>query len=283
MNKRILLPTDFSQYAFNAIRYALNLYDSVDCDFYFLNVYQVDGYALDNMMMVPEPGERAFEVAKRKSEEQFEKLMEQLRAHPKNPRHRYHTISTFNSLLEAVKQTIAKKDIDIVVMGTKGLTQSRTVIYGTNAINVMEKVTECPVLAVPLETQFVPPKEIVFPTDFKTVFKRKELNYLIEICKMHNSFLWILHIDRTDGLSKRQLENKDLLDSILGDIDHDYNILEDMKVQEGINIFVESRGSDMIAFINRKHHFFGSIFTKPLVKELGYHSRIPILVLNDRS
>lgn len=283
MNKRILLPTDFSKNSLNAIRYALNLYKEIDCDFYILNVFQVSGYSLDSGMMVPELGEPVFEAARIRSEEGLENLMEHLRMQPYNPKHTYHQISSFNSLLEAVNQTIAKKDIDIVVMGTKGTTGARSVIYGTNAINVMEKVRACPVLTVPENVRFSPPGEIVFPTDFKTVFKRKELAYLIEICKEHKAFIRVLYIDDGDGLGQKQKKNKELLEAIFKDIDHSFHTLTNVKVQEGINAFIESRDSDMIAFINRKHHFFGSIFAKPLVKELGYHSRVPILVLRHHS
>ena len=53
MDKRILLPTDFSKNALNAIRYALDLYQDQNCDFYFLNAFMVNGYSIDNMM-VPE-------------------------------------------------------------------------------------------------------------------------------------------------------------------------------------------------------------------------------------
>lgn len=283
MDKRILLPTDFSKNALNAVRYALDLYADQKCDFYFLNVYQVDGYNIDNGMMVPEPGERVFESAKAKSEKKFEKLMEMLKLHPENPKHKYHTISTFNSLFEAVEDTIAKKDIDIIIMGTKGNTGSRTVIFGTNTINIMEEVTECPVLAIPMDVSFSPPKEIVFPTDYKTSFKRRELNYLMEIAEMHSTAICILHIKKEGKLTRAQQENKKLLESILKDTDHSFHTLENLKVQAGINAFIESRGSDMVAFLNKKHGFFGSVFSKPLVKELGYHSHIPILELNDNS
>lgn len=283
MDKRILITTDFSKNALNAVRYALNLYKDKTCDFFFLNVYQVDGYNLDNAMMVPEPGERAFESGKKQSEERFKKLMEILRLHPHNPKHHYHTISTFNSLLEAANDIIAKKDIDIIIMGTKGATSSRTVIFGSNTVNMMEKITDCPVLAIPEKVRFSPPKEIVFPTDYKTPFKRMEINYLIEIGKMHGTFIRVLHIMEEDHLNKKQQDNKALLESILEKTNHSFHTLSAIKVQTGINAFIESRGSDMVAFINRKHSFFGSIFSRPLVKELGYHSRIPIIALNDHS
>ncbi len=46
-------------------------------------------------------------------------------------------------------------------------------------------------------------------------------------------------------------------------------------------MFIESRGSDMVAFINKKHTFFGSMLTEPMVKGIGYHSKVPILVMHD--
>ena len=287
MNKRILVPTDFSKNSLNAIHYALELYKSVDSDFYFMNVYQVDGYTIDNMMMFPEPGEPNYEAAKSKSKEGLEALLEHLKFHADNSKHTYHTISTFNSLLEAVKMTISQKDIDLVIMGTKGNTGSNSVLYGTNTINVMEELTGCSVLSIPEKVQFTPPKEIVFPTDFNTAFKHKELDCLIEIAKIHNCFVRVLHIDsksnHTDGLDRKQQENKELLHTILGQTEHSFHSLRNVKVQDGINAFVESRDSDMIAFINPKHHFFRNLFKKPLVKELGFHSYIPILEMNDRS
>lgn len=283
MDKRIVLPTDFSKNALNAIRYALDLYADQKCDFYFLNVYQVGSYNLDNDLTVFEPGEPEFDSAKKRSEKEFEKLMVVLRLRPENPKHTFHTISTFGYLFEAVEDTIAKNDINIIVMGTKGDTGSRTNIFGTNTINLMEEVTKCPILAVPEEVRFSPPKEIVFPTDYKTPFKRKELNYLIEISKMHNTFIRVLHIKEKADLSKKQQDNKTLLESILADTGHSFHTLEDLKVQTGINAFIESRDSDMVAFIKRQHSFFGSVFSRPLVKELGYHSRIPIIALNDHS
>ena len=282
MDKRILLPTDFSKNALNAIRYALDLFQDQTCDFYFLNAYQVNGYSIDTFL-VPEPGEGAYEAAKLKSEQGFEKLMDMLELHNSNPKHSYHTISTFNSILYALKSTIAKHDIDMVVMGTKGMTGADSVIFGTNTIDAMEKVTECPVLAIPENVRFTAPKEIVFPTDYKTNFKRRELNYLLEIALYHKAVIRVLHIEKEAKLSRDQKSNKELLESILEGAEHSYHTLKDLKVQSGISAFIESRESDMIAFVNRKHKFFGSMLSRPLVKEMGYRSKIPVLTLHDIS
>lgn len=280
MDKRILLPTDFSKNALNAIRYALELYKDQTCDFYLLNAYLVNGYSIDKFF-VPEPGDQAHENARHTSEKRFEKLMDILALNQDNPKHRFHTISTFNSLLFAIKSTIAKYDIDMVIMGTKGATGSESVVFGTNAVDVMEKVTECPVMAIPQELRFKAPKEIVFPTDYKTNFKRRELNYLLEIASFHHAAIRVLHIEKELKLNREQMSNKELLESILEGTDHSYHTLRDLKVKSGISAFVESRESDMIAFVNKKHSLFGSILSNPLVKEMGYHSKIPVLTLHD--
>ncbi len=279
MDKRILVPTDFSKNALNAIRYALDLYAKLDCEFYFLNVFRLDSYTTSTLIL-PEPGSAAYEAAKAESKKGFVKLLDMLELHPDNPKHSYYTISSFNFLSEALKQTIAEKDIDLLVMGTQGATGTKGVIFGSNTVLAMEKIRECPVLAVPEDVRFSAPSEIVFPTDFKLAFKRKELSYLIEIAKMHEAAIRILYVSKKDALTELQENNKHLLANILEPVDHSFHTLSKKDVSDGIMTFVESRDSDMIAFINHKHFFFGSVFSKPLVKEIGYDATVPILALH---
>lgn len=282
MKKRVLLPTDYSQNALNAIRYARKLYHDIACDFYLLNAYSASGYDLQSMM-VPEPGEHFYETAKKQSEEQMERLLLTLNIEPENPKHRFHPVCVFNHLVEAVKNIIARKDIDVIIMGTKGVTSSKSRVFGTRTVKVMEQIRNCPVIVVPEHNTFEPPKEIVFPTDYRTNYKKRELNHLIEIAKAHGTKINVLHIDKDkDGkLNEKELTNKQLLQDILDGTDYEMHFLSAVKIGKGVKLFVESRNCDMIAFFNRKHLFFGSILFNPLVKEIGYDPKVPILELND--
>ena len=280
MNKRILIPTDFSLTARNAIIYATRLYSEVYCEFYLLNVFQISGYSVDSPLD-PDPMDFAFQSAYNESTKGLDELLESIRFHPENPKHKFESISTYNSLLHAIKTTVAEKDIDLVVMGTKGITGTESLIFGTNAINIMEGVTSCPVLAIPGEYGFEPPKDIVFPTDFKANFKRRELNYLLDMAALHAAAIRVLHIKKKTDLNRAQKGNKELLAAILENSDHSFHNLEDNKVHRGIGAFVNSRDSNMIAFINRKHNVLDNLLSRPLIKELGYHYKIPILALND--
>lgn len=280
MKKKILVPTDFSKNAWNALMYAIELYKNEVCDFYLLNTFNSSGYALESLM-VPEPGEPIYEEAKEESEKGLTKVFERLSFRDDYDNHTFFMISQFNSLLEGIKDIVDKKDIEMIVMGTKGVTNAADIIYGSNTTVVMEKVRNCPVMAIPEKVIYSEPKEIVFPTDYKTHFKHRELQYLIEIAKISNATIRVLHITNDDELDKEQENSKNLLQECFDGISYSFHTLHHAGIKGGLSAFVESRNSDMITFINRKHSFFGSIFSRPLVKDLGYHAKVPVLALHD--
>lgn len=280
MKKKILLPTDFSENAWNALRYASKLYKNEEVDFYLLNAFTTNNFALDNMM-VPEPGEKWFEDAKTRSENGLNSLLEQIEKLAVPSNHTYFTKAVFNTPLEAVKHFVEDKDIDLVIASNKGETDDIDTILGSNSIDFMEKVRNCPVFIIPTEATFGEINEIVFPTSFKTHYKRKELIHLNEIARITKTPIRILHVSQEEELSKEQKEKKQLLEECFEGLTYTFHFLENTEVQTGLNLFVQSRNSGMIAFINKKHSFFGSIFSKPMVKDLGFNAKVPVLALHD--
>ena len=166
-------------------------------------------------------------------------------------------------------------------MGTKGATDSLNVAFGSNTILAMEKIRNCPVMAIPMDTVFTSITEIVFPTSFKTHFKKRELEYLLDIAKITNAAIRVLHVEQENVLTEIQQNYKLLLEDYFDGFECSFHYLEAHRLSEAVALFVQSRGSGMIAFINKKHTFFASIFTKPLVKELGMSSKVPVLALHD--
>ncbi|WP_299124353.1 universal stress protein [uncultured Winogradskyella sp.] len=281
MRHKILLPTDFSKNSMKAINYARELYKNDHCIFYVLNVFSATGNILESLLNM-EPGSELYETAKLNSENGLAKVFDMITmSDTHNPKHHFEVISQFNNVIEAIKNIVDKKDIEMIVMGTKGETHSRKSAFGSTAIYVMEKVRNCPVLVVPQNAKIKLPKEIVFPTDFKINFKRKELNYLTDIAKKCNATIVILHIAEQDELDKNQKENKQLLEEILQNTNYKFHNLSHTSVTTAVNLFVESRESDMVAFINKKHAFFGSVLSNPMVKEISFHLNVPILTMHD--
>ncbi|MCT8340635.1 universal stress protein [Flavobacteriaceae bacterium TK19130] len=277
--KKILIPTDFSRNAYNAMGYAIDLYQRQACEFYILHSYFLSGYSTENLL-IPEPGDAAYEAVREGAEKNMEKVKTQLNFRTDSPDHRFHFINEFGTLVDVMKKMIEKHDIHMVVMGTRGETDDEHVWFGSNTVDAMEKVRNCPVLAIPGNVVYKDPNEIVFPTSFKTHYKKRELEYLIDIAKTTNAPIRILHIDK-GPLKEKQEESKKLLESILENVPYTYHSLLNIDVGTGLQCFVQSRESEMIAFINKKHTFFGSIFSNPLVKQLGVNPSVPILAMHD--
>ena len=281
MKRKILLPTDFSENASQAIKYALELYKDEKCLFYVLNVFFMQATDIESLMRM-EPGSELFKTTKHNSESELHRVLSAFAFGDNgNPNHSFQTLSVFSDPLQAIKTIVKEKDIELIVMGTRGQTNSRSKIYGSTATDVMEDIRNCPVIVVPQLAKQELPKEIVFPTGFKNSFKKRELSYLIDIAKICNASIKILHISEDGKLNEKYASNKKLLDEYFEDVDHSFHFLSNIAVPAAINCFVESRGSDMVAFMNRKHSFFASILNQPLVKGIAYNSKVPILVMHE--
>tara|TARA_R110002073_G_C9329577_1_gene569117 strand:- start:59 stop:898 length:840 start_codon:yes stop_codon:yes gene_type:complete len=276
MKRRILCPTDFSKNAQNAIEYAVKLFKNETCVFYILNTYNAEPYTMELAIA------RDLEEFRKKSIGGLRVILEWL-SHDDNSRnHEFHVVSECGNLLDIIKTMVDKQDIEMVVMGTQGATNSRIEIFGSQTVLAMEEIRNCPVLAIPSKTIYKEIKEIVFPTDYRTTFKRREFQYLVDIAKMSNSSIVVLNVvNKNESLDEDQVNNKNLLKDYFEDLDYSFHTLKNKDVQAAINSFIESRGSDMVSFINRRHSFFGMILSRPMVKNLNYHTGITVLALHE--
>ncbi|MCK0146552.1 universal stress protein [Arenibacter sp. F26102] len=276
MKRRILCPTDFSKNAQNAINYAIELFKNENCVFYILNTYKVEAYTMEFAIT------KDLEDSEKKSIGGLNIILEWLSVTNDSKNHKFHIVSECGNLTDIMKTIVEKQDIDLVVMGTKGATDSRMEIYGSQTVLAMEEIRNCPVLAIPANSTYKKIKEIVFPTNFKSTYKRWEFQNLVDIAKISNSSIIVLSVQsKNESLDAEQIRNKNLLKDYFEELDHSFHTLNNKDVQTAINSFIEIRGSDMVAFINRKHSFFGMILSRPMVKNLNYHTSVPVLALHD--
>ena len=276
--KKILLPTDFSENSINAIQYAIALFKDVPCSFYLLNVYRIPYLANEELMDQNISQLAAVEEDMHKSSMQdMAKILADL---PENDNHHFELISDYNLFNLAVHQVVEEKDIELIIMGTKGATGAKEIFIGSNTGDVIMR-NSCDVIAVPENHKFKVPREILFPTDFQIDYDFEDLAPLIGLAEKYESMINIVHFNENNDLSSLQKENKSKLDLFLSKINHTYYTLSTSNFEEGINCFTQSRGNiDMIVIIGRHYGFFQRLFFKPKVKELSFHSKIPLFVIH---
>lgn len=280
MTYKILIPTDFSDNAFNAINYVFTLFKEKPCEFLILHTYYHSGMDKENLI-VPEPSKEECDRIISQAENNMKILEGKVRKNSNNEHHRLRFVTRFGQFYKVMNETAKEEQINLIVMGTKGKSNKKSAIFGSNALNVIEEVRSCPVFAIPSGYAFKNPNEIVFPTSFRTHYKKEEMKKLVDIARITKAPIRILHIQNNGNLTERQEENKKTLEAILLPATFTHHRLYDIKVNDGVRTFIQSRESEMIAMVNKKHDFFGSIFSNPMIKELGMHTEIPLLAMHD--
>ncbi|MDG1729493.1 MAG: universal stress protein [Algibacter sp.] len=276
MKRRLLLPTDFSRNAQNAIDYAINLFRDEVCEFYILNTYSIEAYTMELALA------RDLEESKKKSIAGLSNILERLSVTDESINHKFHMVSECGSLVDIMTDIVDKRDIDIVIMGTKGATDSSIDIYGSQTVLAMEKIRNCPVMAIPSKARFKEIKDIVFPTSYSLHYKKHDFQILVDIAKITKAAISVLNVlDKDEGLDEDQLNNQNRLKDYFEGLQYSFHTLNNKNVQIAVNSFVESRNSDMVVFINKKHNFFRNLLSKTMAKNLGYHSVVPVLALHD--
>ncbi len=274
--KKILLPTDFSENAYNAVKYAVKLFEKEECIFYLLNTYTPVLY--DNEYLVYSASQPTLtEIYSNKSMQGLERVLRRIKRNFKNDKHSFKKISSFNLLTDEIKELVVEKEIDLVVMGTKGATGAQEILFGTHTVHAIKK-TRCPLLAIPSNYEFKPPKQILFPTDFEAGIP-KLLKILKEITELHYSTIHILHVYFGKNLSPEQTSRKRALSKTFGNNGHHFYSITEKSVTRAIYEFQDENEIDMLAMVNNKRSFFENLLFMPVVNEIGFNVKVPFLVM----
>jgi len=145
--RQILIPTDFSENAMNAIKYALEIFKYERSEFYFMHAYEDEVYN-DKALSTRDTFEDVLRVVSKSSQNNLEDLLKIVKEISPNPRHNYNIISAYNSLVDEADIIVDEKNIDVIVMGTRGETNDKKLTFGSHTLQVL-KYVQCPVLSIP--------------------------------------------------------------------------------------------------------------------------------------
>ena len=280
MKKNILCYSDFSENAQNAIDYTINLYKQQECVFYILNAFQAGADASDINALIPEPGNDIYKSAKKTSEAGLKLIIDKLKARSKNPKHSYIAISNYNSLLYALNDTVNTKAIDLLVIGTNDRLDTNK-NENIPTLDIMEYITACSILAIPGTFKFGKLEEVVLPVDYQESLSETNFSELIDIAKLQQSAITVLHIKKEHQLDDIQLENQMLLEKLLVGLNYSFRVFERMNVNKGINQFIENENCMLITFVEKRSNYIGNELPEPLLKELKTYLSIPVLLLKN--
>ena len=69
------------------------------------------------------------------------------------------------------------------------------------------------------------------------------------------------------------------VDNKLKDVYHNFEVVENENVEEGINDFISTHPCDILAVMPKHHGFLEGLFHKSMTRSLTMHAHLPLLVL----
>lgn len=270
--KQILLPTDFSDNAFNAILTAIKMQQKEPANFTLLHVYKPD----------TTNGEKVSDASYIEAINKLEETLATIDKVLDNTKHNFFIIAKPGDLATTIKELIITKDLDLITIGTKGATDAKHVIFGSNTVKVIKSILNCPVLVVPSKYNLQSLHKVVFPTEYAHFFSKGQLNSLIELIKTWRAQIMVLHVAQEFKLSEKQLANKKILKERFSDI-HPlfYKVTIKSTVANAITEFTKEQAAEMICLVQYRHTFMEKLTQEPVVKKVGFNAEVPLLILPD--
>lgn len=273
--KNIFVPIDFSIASHNAAEYAVSLAQPFGAAVYILNAV-APPLLLDDSMFASIMITQAEIVA-----ENDKLLKQEIKTLSKDSSVRIKGMVKEGYASEMIPKLANELDADLFVMGMKGKGMSNS-IFGSTTTGVIRKSTH-PVLAIPENVVYQPINNITLASDFDVEIKMDRYIVLQTLAEKFDSQINILNVQKGSG-SLTQEEAIGKMNTSLAFSKHNFQFhtINENKVEEGINKFLEQNHSDVLAMVAHSHPLFERMFGKVHTKSMSYQTKIPLLVLQNK-
>ena len=262
--KKILVPTDFSSNALNAVNYAVSIAKILHGRITLLHTFLSSQPAgvLKSMDHILEQD----------AESEMNSLIKKLPAD---------LAVDFKIVRGDAVSTIASyaSDFDLVVMGTQGASGMKEVFIGSVTGGVMRN-TQTPVLAIPKGYSFRPIQNIGFAVANLQLYTTEATVLVKELVKELDARVFVFH--QSEGI-EGEVEVPSNLDW-MGGIPYTVSIVSNQKgLDANIQDFVEKKEIGILCMVRRKRNFTGffeRLFKDSVTLAHIFHCQIPLLILN---
>ncbi|KAA5541150.1 universal stress protein [Adhaeribacter rhizoryzae] len=292
--KNILVPTDFSDNAANALAYAVQLARfaqgqiilfhnaELPINYAGANIYAAGAgdIGIGATPLYPGVGFPEPEM-ERMQQEKLNSLAEQILQD-----RQFHipvkTVFKYGSLTGNIADLVREEQVDLIIMGTKGANSFLDRLVGTNTASVIKETHGVPVLAIPSEARFTAPHRIVFAADLENE-TAIYLNQLLTFAQPFGAQITLVHIV---SQNKPELINEELILSELRTRfpEHQLQLVKRTgeTVAQGLENYLKEHPADLLAVGIHTHGFWYSLFHSSVTEELVFHAALPLLALPEK-
>jgi len=274
--KTIIVPTDFSPIATNAMNFAADMATNINASLLLLHVYQIPVSMTDVPVVMA-----STEELKKSSELKLQEIKDTL-THTTSGKIKIYSEARLGDVSDELEEVCKRIEPFAVIMGTRGATGVERILFGSTALTAIRHL-KWPVIVVPPGKEYgTGIKKIGFACDFDKVVESTPIQFIKNMVKEFGAELHVLNVDYEGKHFKPGTPEESLmLHTLLQDLNPSYHFINHADVEDGINEFVDRNNIDLLITIPKKHKLLDGLFKKSSTKQLVTQSHVPVMCVHE--
>jgi nucleotide-binding universal stress UspA family protein len=272
--KTIIIPTDFSPTALNAMNYGIDMAREIKAEVLLFNVYNVPMSMTDVPVML-----LSVEELQKNAETQMAGLKAKAE-HVASGEVKIDSIVKLGDTVDELELLCDSVQPFAVIMGTRDSSGIERTIFGSNTYAAIRRL-KWPVIAIPPGKEYGHGvKRVGFACDFKNVVETTPAGAIKDVVKQFDAEFHVLNVNHNNHTQKDSREFV-LLETMLEEAKPIYDFIQHEDVEDGINEFAEKNNLDLVIAIPKKHNLLDKLFSKRSTRQLVFHSHIPVMCIHE--
>lgn len=277
--KKVLVPTDFSEQARNALKVANQIAHKSGCEIILMTVIEPTKSfsSVSDVAQIGDDIEQQYvHYLVENAEGRMKKLVNEIEFANTN----CSTRVEIGNIYKAISEMVLKENVDLVVMGTQGASGLDEILIGSNTEKIV-RTAACPVLTVRANPEDFKAENMVFATSLKEE-QLPSLHKLQAFQKIFNAHIHLLHIitpstfntTREINQRKENFVEKAKLEN------YTFHVYSEANEEAGVLHFSEDFGADMIAVATHQRKGWRHFFSGSIAENIVNHAKQPVLAFN---
>lgn len=271
--KRILVPTDFSEHAEDALKVAAQIAKKNNSEIIILHMLELPHQTNDAIVggiSVPE----SMLFMKKANE-----MLDQVSARPYLDGIEITEIVKMDKPIHGITQISNEHDIDLIVMGSHGSSGVEELLIGSNTEKVVRN-SEIPVLVIKKDISNFNAANIVFASDFSEEAK-KPFEKLLNFTKLFDSKIHLVTICTPNSFKPTHVAEKAINEFVdqFNISNYTTQIYNDTNIEKGIINFSNKIDADIIGMCTHGRTGFAHFFNGSISEGLVNHAVRPVITL----
>lgn len=269
--KRILVPTDFSEHAEDALKVAAQIAHKHNSEIILLHMLELPSQmndAITGGASIPETM-----LFMRKANEMLDKITEQTYLQGLSVTE----ILKIDKTIHGISQVSKENDIDLIIMGSHGSSGVEELLIGSNTEKVVRN-SDIPVLVIKKDISNFNASTIVFASDF-TEESKKPFKKLLNFTEFFDSKIHLVTICTPNSFKPTHIIEKAMKDFVnaFNLTNYSTHIYNDTNIEKGIINFSNSINADIIGMCTHGRTGFAHFFNGSISEGLVNHAARPVI------